>query len=138
MNDATLSHRTAAPNLWRINLVGLSTIVRKESRRVVRIWEKVRPWSLPAAGLIAVVAAGFGGYAWTQTQYYVANHNGDISIYRGIPQALGPFELSSLVKDTGVKLSDLQPFEQDRIRSAIQTGSLREAQDVVDGLVSTH
>ena len=26
------------PNLWRINLVGLWTIVRKETRRVVRIW----------------------------------------------------------------------------------------------------
>jgi ABC-2 type transport system permease protein len=38
MNDATLARRTAAPNLWRINLVGLTTIVRKESRRVVRIW----------------------------------------------------------------------------------------------------
>ena len=38
MNDATLTRRTAAPNLWRINLVGLTTIVRKESRRVVRIW----------------------------------------------------------------------------------------------------
>ncbi len=30
--------RDAAPNLLRINLVGLRTIVRKESRRVVRIW----------------------------------------------------------------------------------------------------
>jgi ABC-2 type transport system permease protein len=38
MNEATLTQRTAAPNLWRINLVGLNTIVRKESRRVVRIW----------------------------------------------------------------------------------------------------
>ena len=28
----------AAPNLWRVNLVGLSTIVLKETRRVVRIW----------------------------------------------------------------------------------------------------
>ena len=27
-----------APNLWRVNLIGLSTIVLKESRRVVRIW----------------------------------------------------------------------------------------------------
>ncbi len=27
-----------SPNLWRINLVGLWTIVRKETRRVVRIW----------------------------------------------------------------------------------------------------
>jgi ABC-2 type transport system permease protein len=38
MNDTALARRTAAPNLLRINLVGLLTIVRKESRRVVRIW----------------------------------------------------------------------------------------------------
>jgi len=29
---------SAAPNLVRVNLTGLATIVRKESRRVVRIW----------------------------------------------------------------------------------------------------
>ena len=28
----------AAPNLWRINMIGLGTIVLKEVRRVVRIW----------------------------------------------------------------------------------------------------
>lgn len=107
-------------------------------RRVVRIWERVRPWSLPAAGLMVVAAAGFGGFAWTQTRYYVAEHDGEVSIFRGIPQAVGPFDLSSLVKDTDIKLSDLQPFEQDRIRSAIQTESLRDALDVVDGLVGAH
>ncbi len=106
-------------------------------RRVVRLWERVRPWSLPAAGLVVLVAAGFGSYAWTQNQYYVAEHDGDVSIFRGIPQALGPFDLSSVVKDTGIKLSDLQPFEQERIRSAIQAGSLADAQDVVDSLVGT-
>jgi protein phosphatase len=106
-------------------------------RRVVRIWERVRPWSLPAAGLIVVVAAGFGGYAWTQTRYYVTDHDGDVSIYRGIPQAVGPFDLSSLVKDTGIKVGDLQPYEQDRIRSAIQADSLAAALKVVDDAVGT-
>jgi ABC-2 type transport system permease protein len=39
MNDLALKRATVTqPNLWRINLVGLWTIVRKESRRVVRIW----------------------------------------------------------------------------------------------------
>ena len=37
MNDLA-AKREARPDLWRINLVGLWTIVRKESRRVVRIW----------------------------------------------------------------------------------------------------
>jgi ABC-2 type transport system permease protein len=43
MNEATRAERLgtqtwARPNLLRINAVGLATIVRKESRRVVRIW----------------------------------------------------------------------------------------------------
>lgn len=43
MNDTTeiqadVWPRPAAPNLLAINLVGLLTIVRKETRRVVRIW----------------------------------------------------------------------------------------------------
>ncbi len=43
MNDATNVRnepwpRTGAPNLLAINLVGFGTIVRKETRRVVRIW----------------------------------------------------------------------------------------------------
>jgi ABC-2 type transport system permease protein len=43
MNDATQVERLGGapwprPNLLRVNLVGLTTIVRKESRRVVRIW----------------------------------------------------------------------------------------------------
>jgi ABC-2 type transport system permease protein len=39
MNELTI-RRAEAPQLnhWRINLVGLWTIVRKETRRVVRIW----------------------------------------------------------------------------------------------------
>jgi ABC-2 type transport system permease protein len=38
MNELAIKTAAAAPNLWRINLVGFWTIVRKESRRVVRIW----------------------------------------------------------------------------------------------------
>ncbi|HVS24028.1 MAG TPA: ABC transporter permease [Gammaproteobacteria bacterium] len=43
MNDATQVERLQSapwprPNLLRVNLTGLATIVRKESRRVVRIW----------------------------------------------------------------------------------------------------
>jgi ABC-2 type transport system permease protein len=38
MNELVAKSGAHAPNLWRINVVGLSTIVRKETRRVVRIW----------------------------------------------------------------------------------------------------
>jgi ABC-2 type transport system permease protein len=38
MNDVANRREAERLDLWRINLVGLWTIVRKESRRVVRIW----------------------------------------------------------------------------------------------------
>jgi ABC-2 type transport system permease protein len=38
MNEFAIGQTEVSPNLWRINLVGFWTIVRKESRRVVRIW----------------------------------------------------------------------------------------------------
>jgi ABC-2 type transport system permease protein len=39
MNELAIERaEVGKPNLWRINLVGLWTIVRKETRRVVRIW----------------------------------------------------------------------------------------------------
>jgi ABC-2 type transport system permease protein len=38
MSEIAVKSQPALPSLWRINLVGLWTIVRKESRRVVRIW----------------------------------------------------------------------------------------------------
>ena len=38
MNELAIKRAEVGPNLWRINLVGFWTIVRKESRRVVRIW----------------------------------------------------------------------------------------------------
>jgi ABC-2 type transport system permease protein len=38
MNEVALKRAEVGPNLWRVNLVGFWTIVRKETRRVVRIW----------------------------------------------------------------------------------------------------
>jgi ABC-2 type transport system permease protein len=38
MNEIAMKRSAVMPSLWRINLVGFWTIVRKESRRVVRIW----------------------------------------------------------------------------------------------------
>jgi protein phosphatase len=103
-------------------------------RRVVQTWERLRPWALPLIGFLVLFAGAFGAYSWTQTQYYVADFDGDVSIFRGIPQSIGPFALSTLVSNTGISLDELEPFEQDRVRSAIRRGSLSDAWDVVDDL----
>ncbi len=42
-----------------------------------------------ALGIVVMIAAAlFGGYRWTQTQWYVGASNGDVAIYRGVDATL--------------------------------------------------
>lgn len=86
-----------------------------------------------AVAALTVAALG-GGYAWTQTRYYVAPNEGNVAIYRGIPQDLGPFSLSSLHEETSVAIDDLSPVAQQRLETPITRGSLDEAERVVANL----
>lgn len=98
-------------------------------------WLHARPWALPAFALTTVLVGGFSAYAWSQGQYYVGEHDGEIAIFRGIPQSLGPISFSSLVTDhTGLSFDNLEPFEQKTIRETIRSSSLEEAWKVVRDL----
>ncbi|WP_430868038.1 PP2C family protein-serine/threonine phosphatase [Demequina aurantiaca] len=97
-------------------------------------WQMLRPWMLPTIALLAVIAAAWGGYAWSQTQYYVGENDGQVAIYRGIPGEVGPLNLHTVVTDTTVSLEDLAPFERDRIVSTIRVDSVADAYEVVGTL----
>lgn len=97
-------------------------------------WSRLRPWLLPVAALLVVVAGLWGAYAWTQTQYFVGDDNGDVVIFKGIPQTLGPVTLHSVAEVTEVAMDDLEPYDRGRVESGLRTDSLAEARDIVDSL----
>ncbi|WP_082131546.1 Stp1/IreP family PP2C-type Ser/Thr phosphatase [Cellulomonas sp. FA1] len=82
------------------------------------------------AGL-ALVAALVGGYAWTQTQYFVAESQGTVAVYRGIPQSIGPVDLAELVEASDVQVDDLPAYLRERVEQTISAGSLDEARRLV-------
>ena len=79
-------------------------------------------------------AALFGGYAWTQTRFFVGTDAGSVVIFQGIPQDLGPIPLSHVYKDTEIRMSDLPAFDQSVVENTIYAGSLQDAQSIVDRL----
>lgn len=95
-------------------------------------------WGARLAVILTVVAlavAGLvGAYRWTQSRYYVANNNGIVTIYQGIPQRLGPLEFSHAAEATDLQVRDLTPVAQDRLATPITRASLREARAVVAAL----
>ena len=78
--------------------------------------------------VVAVLAAiGIFGYAATQRQYYIAEHDGKVTIYQGISQNLGPIRLHSVNTVSDIWVADLPSFDRSKVASLSMTASSREA-----------
>lgn len=61
--------------------------------------------------LLVLTAAWFG----TRQAYYIGVDGDLVVIYRGVPYDLGPWSLSSPYRYSPVKVSELEPFQRDRV-----------------------
>ena len=91
-----------------------------------------------AAAIVALLAIGLWlGYAWTQTRYYIGEHNQHVAIFNGVSQRLGPIQLSTLEAETEIRMSDLPEFSQQRVRQTVPARDLYDAQRIVKNLERT-
>ncbi|MCU1512497.1 MAG: serine/threonine-protein phosphatase, partial [Arthrobacter sp.] len=91
-----------------------------------------------AAAIVAVLTVGLWlGYAWTQTRYYIGEHDQHVAIFNGVSQRLGPIQLSTLEAVTDIRMSDLPEFSQQRVRQTVPARDLYDAQRIVKNLERT-
>lgn len=85
---------------------------------------------------LAVIGGGlYGGYRWTQTQYYVGTQDDHIALYRGISQDLAWVSLSKVEKDhPEIELKYLPPYQQKQVKATIAEGGLTDAKSKIDEL----
>ncbi|MFH0517392.1 Stp1/IreP family PP2C-type Ser/Thr phosphatase [Streptomyces sp. M41] len=100
---------------------------------------KGRKWlkrSFYSALALAVVGGGlYGGWRWTQTQYYVGANEQHVALYRGISQDLAWVSLSKVEKDhPEIELKYLPPYQQKLVKATIAEGGLQDAQAKIDEL----
>ena len=84
--------------------------------------------------LIAVVGTFILVYNWTQSQYYVSISDGKVAIYQGIPQSIGPWQLSHAVEVSNVALSDLAPVDRQRLDTPVLRSSRADIDSYIEGL----
>ncbi|MFD7874011.1 Stp1/IreP family PP2C-type Ser/Thr phosphatase [Streptomyces sp. NPDC059378] len=98
-----------------------------------RRWLKRSFYSVLA---LAVIGGGlYGGYRWTQTQYYVGTKGEHVALYRGISQDLAWVSLSKVEKDhPDIELKYLPPYQQKLVQATIAEGNLGTAQKKIDEL----
>jgi protein phosphatase len=90
--------------------------------------------SLVALLLIVIIGAGYAGWRYTQTQYFVGENSGNVAIFRGINQTLAGLKLSHLYQRTEIPLAGVPATDQASIRSTISATSLPAAQAIVGNI----
>lgn len=96
-----------------------------------------RGWFIPVfTTLLALLLAAVAlwGYLWTQTQYYVGEDAGQVAVYRGVPQHLGPLDLSHVDRRTDLSVDGLPSYAQERVRSGMAARDLGHAEQIVTEL----
>ena len=90
----------------------------------------------PLVLLVAAILglAAFGGYRWSQSQYYVAVSGGEVAIYQGVPQHVFGHSLSTVVETSGITASSLPDFARQQLDATIQADSLAHAHTILDTL----
>ena len=97
-----------------------------ETRRKIR-WRSLRiiaGWLL-LAGVLAGI--GYAAYQYTQTRYYVDVYQGQVTIFQGIREALGPWKFSHPYQISEIKVEDLSGFQQTLVERSISAESLEDA-----------
>jgi protein phosphatase len=81
-------------------------------------------------GLAWVVLAA--AWSWSQNQFYVAEHDGKVAIYRGIDADLPGISLSHAYEISDVDLDRLSDIDAEAVREGLEADDLDEARLTVD------
>ncbi|MEL5954216.1 PP2C family serine/threonine-protein phosphatase [Streptomyces sp. CLV115] len=98
-----------------------------------------RKWlkrSLYTVLALAVVGGGlYGGYRWTQSQFYVGAKNEHVALFRGISQDLAWVSLSEVEKDhPEIELKYLPPYQRKQVEATIAEGNISAAREKIGEL----
>ncbi|WP_167146801.1 protein phosphatase 2C domain-containing protein [Actinomyces sp. ZJ308] len=89
--------------------------------------------------LATLVGASALFYRWTQTRYYVSTYDGQVAIYQGIPQSIGPLKLSHSVKAyADLPVERLDDNIRERLEATVTQRSMSDAQTYVDKTVRSY
>ncbi|NED08428.1 serine/threonine-protein phosphatase [Streptomyces sp. SID6648] len=87
---------------------------------------------------LAVIGGGlYGGYRWTQTQYYVGAKDENVALFQGISQDLAWVSLSKVEKNhPEIELKYLPPYQRKQVESTIAEGNITDAREKISELAA--
>ncbi len=94
----------------------------------------LRRGALLALVLIVVGGGSYAAWDWSQSQYFVGVHNGNVAVYQGVSQDVGPVKLSHVESESDIAVADLPDFYRAKVEATVSKESLRDAEALVEQL----
>ena len=84
---------------------------------------------------VVVIGGGlFGWYSYTQTKYFVGDSDDLVAVFRGVPDRVLGFDLSSVLEVHNTHVSDLPLYYQEKVRDSIVVPDLETATSTTEEL----
>jgi len=110
----------------------LSELIEEDARRARR---RRFTWLTGVILLVlAISTAAVIGYQWTQTRFFIGVEGGNVAIFQGVQQDLGPIKLSHVYEETDLPVSSLRMYDKQQVEQTISAPSLKDAQLIVERL----
>lgn len=111
----------------------LDELIEEDQRRVRR--RKIT-WLVGVIVLVVAIAlAALLGYQWTQSRYFVgASPAGNVAVYQGVQQNLGPITLSHVYEESSTPVDTLPSYDKQLVEQTINADSLSAARSIVEQL----
>src|SRR5690606_8533549 len=90
-------------------------------------------WPALAAVVLLLALVGgllWGGWAWSQRQFFVGTDGTHVVLYQGLSQDLGPVDMSTPLEVTDIPLSDLPEVTRQQVENTISAAD-RESADAI-------
>jgi protein phosphatase len=85
--------------------------------------------------VLAIVAAGFIGYQWTQSRFFVGESpSGKVAVFQGVQQDLGPIRLSHVYEESSIRVDRLPAYDKQLVEQTINADDLSSARAIVEQL----
>jgi serine/threonine protein phosphatase PrpC len=92
-------------------------------------------WALVGVLVAAILAVGGAfAYHWSQTQYFVASHDGKVTIFKGVQANVPGITLQHVEQVSDVVVTTLPEYRRQQVRGGIEASSKADAQQIVDNL----
>lgn len=110
----------------------LQALIAEDDRRKVR---RRITWLVGVLLIVSIIVGLLvAGYQWTQSRYFVGVSNGQVAVFQGVQQTIGPFPLSTVYFESEIDVDDLSPFSRERVESTINARDLPDALSIIDRL----